>query len=249
MFPTVQIGPLSAPTPGLILLFGIWLGITLAERLAPRFNVAGKALSDIVFAALLAGILGARLAYAVQSLPAFLDNPLSLFSLTPNMLDPVGGLLLAAIVAFFYGRHKKLALWPTLDALTPFLATLGIALGLAHLASGDAYGVPTTLPWGIFLWEARRHPTQIYEILGAGLTLALTWPSAETVPGREGKTFGCFTALTAAAHLIIHGFRGDSTILANGIRLEQVIALVILGISLWWLGRHFSDPNEVSSQP
>ena len=241
MFPILQIGPLSIQTPGLILVLGVWLGLTLAERLAPRFGVERKTLSDLIFLALIAGIFGARLSYAAQSPQAFLDKPLSLLSPTPSMLDPVGGALIAGLAALIYGNRKKLALWPTLDALTPFLATLGIALGLAHLSSGDAFGSPTELPWGIFLWGTQRHPTQIYELLASGLILWLTWPRAESTRGVEGQTFGHFAALSAGAHLIIHGFRGNSTFIANGLRLEQVIAWGILAVSLWWLGKFYKD--------
>ncbi len=240
MFPTLSIGPLSVATPGLILLLGIWLGLALAERLAPRFKVEGNAISDLIFVALIAGIIGARLSYAAQSLPAFLDSPLSILSLTPNMLDPLGGAAIAVIAGLIYGSRKSLALWPILDALTPLLATLEIALGLAHLASGDAFGTPTELPWGIFLWGTQRHPTQVYEMLAGGVTLWLIWPRAGSAWGsEEGQTFGRFAALSAGACLIVHGFRGDSTIIANGLRLEQLIAWGVLAASLWWLGRFY----------
>ena len=241
MFPILNIGPLSVAAPGLILLLGTWIGLTLAERLAPRFNVESKTLSDIIFVALVAGIIGARLSYAAQSIQAFLENPLSLVSLTPGMFDPLGGFVIAAAAAFFYGKRKKLPLGPTLDALTPFLAVLVIALGFSHLSSGDAFGTPTDLPWGIFLWKAQRHPTQIYEILAGIMSLGFVWTQAGKSSKGEGRTFAAFTAFNAGAQLFIHGFRGDSTIIANGFRLEQVIALVILGISLWWLGRFNKD--------
>lgn len=241
MFPILQIGPLSIQAPGLILILGLWLGLTLAERLAPRFKVNGDTLSSLAFIAIIAGIIGARLSYAAQSLQAFLDKPLSLLSPTPNMLDPLGGAVIAGIAIFVYGNRKNLALWPTLDALTPLLATLGIALGLAHLASGDAFGMPTNLPWGIYLWGTRRHPSQIYEILASGVTLWMVWPRAESTSAVDGKTFGRFAALSAGASLVIQGFRGDSTIIANGLRLEQIIAWGILAVSLWWLGRFYKD--------
>jgi len=67
-----------------------------------------------------------------------------------------------------------LPLWPALDALTPGLAAVMIAIGLAHIASGDAFGSPADLPWAIQLWGARRHPTQIYETLAAALIFAST---------------------------------------------------------------------------
>ena len=244
MFPVLQIGSLSIQTSGLILVLGLWLGLTLAERLALRFRVNSDILPTLALIAIITGIIGARLSYAAQSPQAFLDKPLSLLSLRPNMLDPLGGAVIASIATLIYGNRKKLALWPTLDALTPLLASLGIALGLAHLASGDAYGTPTTLSWGVFLWGTQRHPSQIYETLAGSLTLWLVWPRTESTPEVEGKTFGQFAALSAGASLIIHGFRGDSTIVAYGLRLEQIIAWAILAVSLWWLGRFYTESED-----
>ena len=52
-----------------------------------------------------------------------------------------------------------------LDALTPGFIVLAGGLALADLASGDAYGSPSSLPWAIELWGAARHPTQIYQLI------------------------------------------------------------------------------------
>ena len=52
MFPIIQIGPLSLPAPGLILLAGIWIGLTVAERFAPRFKANSNQLYNLVFVVL-----------------------------------------------------------------------------------------------------------------------------------------------------------------------------------------------------
>ena len=38
---------------------------------------------------------------------------------------------------------------------------------LGLLLSGEAFGAPTSLPWGVPLFGAVRHPTQIYLALAA----------------------------------------------------------------------------------
>ena len=37
MFPVLQIGPLALQTPGLLILIGIWVGLSVMERFASRF--------------------------------------------------------------------------------------------------------------------------------------------------------------------------------------------------------------------
>jgi phosphatidylglycerol:prolipoprotein diacylglycerol transferase len=238
MLPVIQIGPLALPAPGLAIIAGIWIGLTVSEHYARRFNVDPSHLYNLVFIALIAGIIGARLSYAVRFPAAFAASPLSLLSRDLNLLDPWGGIAVAGLAALVYGQRKGLDFWSTMDALTPGLAVLAVAWGVANLASGNAYGAPTQLPWGIQLWGAHRHPTQIYQILLALLILVVILPGTGFIRTKlSGSRFLIFVALSAGARLFLESFRGDSTLILGGIRLAQVLAWLVLAGSLWGLAR------------
>jgi phosphatidylglycerol:prolipoprotein diacylglycerol transferase len=248
MLPIIQIGPLALPTPGLAIIAGIWIGLIVSERYAPRFEVDPNQLYNLVFIALIAGIVGARLAYAVRFPAAFAASPLSLLSRDLNLLDPWGGMAVGGLAALVYGQRKGMDFWSTMDALTPGLAVLGVAWGLANLASGNAYGTPTNLPWGIELWGAQRHPTQIYQTLFAALILILILPSTRLIGTQpSGGRFLIFVALSAGARLFLESFRGDSVLILGGIRLAQVLAWLILAGSLWGLARLYD--RQPGTQP
>lgn len=240
MLPVLQIGPLAMQTPGLVLLFGLWLGLTLAEKLATRFKSNANNIYNLVFTALVAGVIGARISYAALNFEAFRSSPLSLFSLNPGLLDPVSGLFIGVFAAAAYANRKKFPLWHTLDALTPLFAVMAVAFGLAHLASGDSFGMPTEMPWAIELWGAKRHPTQIYESFLAILILGYFWLRGWPTSRLPGESFWLFLSLSGGARLLVEGFRGDSQILPNGFRLAQIAAWLILAISLWMLERRKS---------
>jgi phosphatidylglycerol:prolipoprotein diacylglycerol transferase len=238
MLPVVQVGPLALQVPGLLLLAGLWLGLWLAERNANRSGIHSNDLYNLVFVALVSGVIGARLIYAIRYWSSFSASPTNLFSLNPRMLDPWGGLAVALIASLIYGQRKKMPLWPTLDALTPALAVLAVAQGLSHLASGAAFGAITNLAWGIETWGARRHPSQIYEIIATATILGLIWPVRGLIrPKQAGIYFLSFISLSAAARLFLEAFRGDSQILPGGFRSIQIIAWVVLFISLWGISR------------
>jgi phosphatidylglycerol:prolipoprotein diacylglycerol transferase len=240
MFPIIQIGPLSLPAPGLILLAGIWIGLTVAERLAPKYQANPNHLNNLVFILLISGLVGARLSYIAQHLNAFIQSPISVVSLNPGLLDPLGGAAVALIVGIIYVDRKGIPVWSTLDALTPFLSVMWIALGLSNLASGRAFGIETQLPWGIDLWGAVRHPTQVYQMMAGIVILTAIWPRKNkysTFSNVSGKTFWIFLTLSASAWMLIETFRGDSILLPGGIRMAQVVAWGVLAISLWGLGR------------
>lgn len=223
---------LFAPPRHLILvLAALWLGLALAEKRAERHNLSKDILNSLVFYSLFGYILGGRALYALSHFSAFAQSPLSLFSLNPDLFDPLGGLVAAALVAFAYGQQKKLFLWPTLDALTPLFAVLAIGVSLSHLAAGTAFGRPTDLPWGIDLWSAKRHPSQVYELIASILIFGLVWFRKTGSP--PGIPFLTFTASTAGARLFLEAFRGDSTLVFEGLRFGQIVAWTMLAVSLF----------------
>ena len=220
---------LFAPPRDLILLVAaLWIGLALAEKRTERHGVSKDALNNLVFYSLFGYLLGGRILFALANYSAFADSPLNIFSLNVDLFDSTSGIVTGLLIGIIYGKKQNLSLWNALDALTPILAFTAIGLHLSHLAAGIAFGSPTTLPWGIDLWNATRHPTQIYELIASLIIFGIIWfRKSELSPG---ALFLNFTALTAGAHLFLEAFRADSTLILGGIRLAQVVAWVALTI-------------------
>ncbi len=222
----------AQPRDLLLIIIAAWIGLMLAERQVDHYRVNLEALSNLLLWSLGGFILGGRFLYAIEHLSVFVPSPLGIFSFNLSLFDPLGGLAIALITAFIYGQHKRLSLWSSLDALTPFLATLAVGISLSHLATGQAFGQETNVPWAIEQWGALRQPTQSYEIIASLTTLLITLFQKPPIIGHK---FLLFAALTAASQLIIEGFHGDNILIFNGLRLEQVIAWIGLVASLFGL--------------
>jgi phosphatidylglycerol:prolipoprotein diacylglycerol transferase len=216
----------SPPRHMILLVIAAWIGLALAEKRAERYNVSKEDLNNITFYGLIALITGGRIFFVLQNFSAFAKSPLGIFSINPDLFDPLGGLAAAGIISFTYGQCRNLKLWSTLDALTPFFSILAIGLGLSYLAAGTFFGRETDLPFGIDLWNATRHPTQIYETLAALLTFGLIWLRKENPT--SGFLFLTFTALTAFSQIIIQTFRANVTLIFAGINQAQMAAWIIL---------------------
>lgn len=225
----------SPPRDLILVVAAIWVGLFLAEKRSARYGLNNEDLNNIVFFPLIGYLLGGRILFALENLFAFTQNPGSLVSLNLDLFDPFGGLVVAVLVALVYGRRRNLSFWPTLDALTPLFAVFALGLGLAHLASGSAFGKETSLPWGIELWGAVRHPSQVYEILGSLLILCLLW--FQKADPRPGFHFLTFAVLTSAVRLFLEAFRGDSTLIFGGLRTVQLMAWMVLALSFHFLDR------------
>jgi prolipoprotein diacylglyceryltransferase len=236
--------------PGLLLLLGLWIGLVVSEKEAQRLGQAagggrltGEAVYNLALAGLAAGLVGARLAYALRYIDAYRADPWGLIALSPATLAPAEGVLAGMLAMLLLGARRGLPWRPTLDALAPAVAILGVALALAHLASGDAFGAPTTVPWRIYLWDDFRHPTQVYELLGALAVLGAWCWQARAAPGRSeagtGRHMLWVVALSAAARIVVEGFRGDSVLLASGLRAAQVWAWLVLAACLWASSKNY----------
>lgn len=242
MLPILNIGPLALPVPALVMLAGFWIGLELTEKHAPRFRADPGQIDNMTLMAVLVGIIGARLTYAAQFPSGFLENPLTLLALSPQMLNPAGGLVFALLAALATVWLKKMPLRPTLDSLVTLFAVVAAALGISHFASGDAFGAPSDLPWAVSLWGEQRHPSQIYETLAAVLIAAAVWPGGKIASrseqaGSSGLRFWSFIALSALARIVLEIFRGDSILLLGSFRQAQVISWAVLALSLTQIGQ------------
>ena len=61
------------------------------------------------------------------------------------------------------------------DLIAPFLP-LGQAIGrLGNFLAGDAYGLPSSMPWAVYQAGAYRHPAQLYELVLDLALFAFLW--------------------------------------------------------------------------
>ena len=245
MFPSISIGPYLLQTPGLILILGVWAGTFLSEKEAERYSLNKDTISNLILYSLIAGLVGARLAFALRTPGVYLSSPLSLLALDATTLAPTEGLLIGITVAIIVIQRKNLPIRVILDALTPGLAIFMIAWATANILSGDAFGSPTDLPWAIQLWGENRHPVQFYDLIFAVIILGVILKKPFMDFG-SGINFLFLFSLSSLARLITEAFRGDSILWFGSIRAAQLVSLVLL-IGTLWLIRDWSINSSTKS--
>lgn len=234
MLPVIQIGAVAIQTRGLVLLLAFWLSMTLVERLARQEGLDEDPLWNGAITGVVAGLIGARLAYAAQFSDLFLAEPLALFSLSFQSMAWGAGALVGALAAWFVLRRSGMPLWRVADLLAPALALFWALAAFSAFLSGDAYGRPAAGPWAISLWDAARHPVQLYEVAAglAVMALLLYLRRRTPYPGWLARVGILALALT---RLFVEGFRGDPEVIGDGIRLAQIAALAVALVALWSL--------------
>lgn len=258
MVPYFRIFGFTVQAYGLLFLIAIWTGLEVVLRQARRLGLEANHISNLVFYALGATVLGARLVYVVTDWAAYRGALLSALSPTPTALSWPDGALIGGVVALIYWSRRRLPVGTTLDALAPGLA-LAVALErLGAFLDGRDFGEPTTWPWGVYLWDAVRHPVQLYELAALLVIFGILWWQEERrrfeplglwlIPFK-GYTFVLFVALYAGARLFLEAFRAGAPLLPGGIRTAQVIALAALLGVVWYLyRRHFTVISGLATE-
>jgi prolipoprotein diacylglyceryltransferase len=202
---------------------------------------------SIGLAAIISGVIGARLGFVLVNLSLYVSiSPWtealrSAFSLAPGTEIGWMGVLLAAAVVMLLIRRWQVPPLALLDAFAPAAAIMILFIGLANLLSGDMAGMPTSLPWGIWLWGMKRHPTQILLMLAGVVILIILWRlgglkgagnRSDALDARPSFYAQIVLIMLAVAILLIEPLRADSPVVFDGIRTWQVIGLTGLLIGL-----------------
>lgn len=248
MFPIINLGPLSVPAAPLILLLGFWLGSALAEKIAADRQRSPETIEKILWTALLAGIIGARLSFIARNPGAFQGQLLSVFSLNPELLDITGGILIALGASYYQITKQQLNVLEVLDDFVPFFAVIIPAIFLSQFAAGAGFGIFTDLPWGIDLWGGVRHPVQIYKAISGLIVLALTCFVLPTrISRRSGWVFLTFVMLTAGYLTFLTGFQEPEDFLIAGFRATQVFYWIVFSGSLLLYHKFFLEDSNAHS--
>lgn len=170
MYPLLRLGPFNLSSGGLLLVLALLVGSTLFERAARRRG--GQALAEeaarLSLPTLVAAVVGGRLWYGLLNWDLYGSNPELFIALRIADLAWPGALLGGMLAGWLWCRWRHFDT-PHLADAAPFgllPAQLIACIGL--LLSGEAFGLPTGLPWGVPLFGATRHPTQLYLALAAG---------------------------------------------------------------------------------
>ncbi len=140
-----------------------WLAYREARR---RLRLNEKTLM-VGSIGLVGGVLGAKLGMLVFLGPAEFWR---LLPTIPSHGSTLFGGLIGGYIAVTVTERLMHVDRCTGDLIAPFLP-LGQAIGrLGNFLAGDAYGLPTSLPWSVYQAGAFRHPVQLYELV---LDLAL----------------------------------------------------------------------------
>jgi phosphatidylglycerol:prolipoprotein diacylglycerol transferase len=243
MLPTLPLGPFIFPTAGLVIILGAWLCLWVTEKAALRLQLDAQATYTLAVVGLVAGFLGARLVFVALHWPAYQQNLIGILWPLTSGYEPLAGVVVGGLAAFFYGRARQLPFASTLDALAPGLILGFMVISLADFLGGPGYGTLTAVPWGLSQYGVRRHPVQLYELLAGAFTLLIWWQLVER-RRYEGQLFLTAVAFYSATRLFLDAFRDNTWITADGYHGWQLVTFAAMLLGLLLLARHTPPDNQ-----
>lgn len=208
----------------LFLLAGMVAGLLLTRSLAGRVGLDPDWVWDAAPWVVLASIVGARLYYVLLRADYFVAHPQEAFNIRLGGMSFHGSLAAGIAVFLLLCHWKKQPALAWTDVALPGVA-LAQAIGRwGNWANQEAFGLPTTLPWGVQIAEIHRppefaaspafHPAFLYESLfNLANAILLSW-LALRVPHsarlRHGDPLGVYLVLYGLARFVIERLRTDS---------------------------------------
>ena len=212
---------------GLMLAIAVIVSTLLLARDAHRSNISTDIIFDLVFWAVIGGIVGARAFYIALNYPFFMENPSEIIMVQNGGLAWQGGLILGLIVIMLFIKSKKIPFLPMLDFLVPYLA-LGQSIGrIGCFLNGCCYG--RELAKGIYfpVHDAYLHPTQIYLSVGY-FVIYIILKRYQKFSEMPGLVFSSYLILASILRFGVEFFRADHEILFLGLSVFQFVCCGVL---------------------
>ncbi|HSH76536.1 MAG TPA: prolipoprotein diacylglyceryl transferase [Longimicrobiales bacterium] len=219
---------------------------------------------DLVFMAVIGGIVGAKAYYVLLNWPRLMTDPGGLI-FSRGGLVWYGGFILATVLVIWEIRRRKLPLRSTADAVAPALA-LAYAVGrVGCFLVGDDWGRPTGSWLGVRFPQGAPptrvdiierdfgitvdpalverygeivpvHPTQLYEVALSTLIFFLLW----RIRKREhaaGSIFMVWLALAGLERFLVEFLRAKDDRFFAALTLAQVISVAIIAVGIVGVAR------------
>lgn len=238
MQPEIDVFGLTLQAFGICFALGFLAAGAVVQRRMQELGKPVEHATEMVFAALVGGLVGSRVYYLVEHWDEASDDLLgSIFS--GAGLVWYGGAIGGAVAVILWARwrgHYGLGL---LDLAAVPLA-LGYAIGrVGCQVSGDGdYGEPSDLPWAMAYPEGtvatteEVHPTPIYETLAMGLVAWALWRARDAF--RPGVLFAFYLVLSGLERLLVEFVRRNDAV-AAGLTAPQLQSLALVAAGLLWL--------------
>jgi phosphatidylglycerol---prolipoprotein diacylglyceryl transferase len=247
-----EIGPIPIRAYALFIIVGIIVAIWWGEkRLQARGGRPGEVV-DIAVYAVPFGLVGGRLYHVITDYHRYFGegkNPIDALKIWEGGLGIWGAIALGAVGAWLGCKRKGIPLPVFADAVAPGIVVAQAIGRIGNYFNQELYGGPTTLPWGLEIYQrinpdtgmedplsgvavdhtplAIVHPTFLYELIwNLGVALLVVWLDRKFRLG-HGRAFAVYVAGYTLGRTWIELMRTDAATMVAGVRINVWVSILV----------------------
>lgn len=235
---------------GILIGFGVFLGLFTARREAKRTNQNPDLYTDFLLYAIIFSIIGARIYYVIFSWDMFKDDLMKIFALREGGIAIYGSIIGAALTALVFTKVKKINFFKFIDTCI-FGLLVGQIIGRwGNFINREAFGGYTNslLAMRYLVNQVGNisqsvidkvvrfngteyiqvHPTFLYESLW-NLGLLILFNIYKKNKKFDGEIAALYFIGYGIGRFWIEGLRTDQLIIGHtGIAVSQVLSIILI---------------------
>ena len=246
MNPTIDLGFISIHYYSLFIFLAVIVGGGLVIKEAKKFGFDEDFIVNLLFMAILIGIVGARLYFVLFNLDYYSLHPLEIFAIWNGGLAIHGGIIFTLNFIVNYLKKKDINILLILDFIVVGLI-IGQAIGRwGNFFNGEAHGPETTLAYlqdlhlpefiinGMNIGGTYYIPTFFFESLWCLLGFILLLLFRRWKKNKIGMITSLYLIWYGIGRFFIEGLRTDSLMFFS-LKVAQLVSLfmIISGIILF----------------
>jgi len=236
----LELGPITIYWYSFFIFIGILIGSFLVIKESKRHKISEKEITDIIFYAVIVGIIGARLYYVLFNLDYYLSSPISIIKIWEGGLAIHGGIIAAFLFLIFYSKKKGYKLFQIVDILVPSVI-LGQAIGRwGNFFNQEAHGpvveksvlakyVPNFIVEGMKIDGLYYHPTFLYESLYNLIGFVILILLRRYKKLKMGMLTCIYMMWYSLGRYFIEGLRTDSLMLGD-LKMAQIVSIGLFAL-------------------
>lgn len=243
---------------GVIMAFAIAIGTIISDYIGTKFfELKKETVIDLAPYVIILGIIGARLYYCIMDYDLYLRFPTEIFALRHGGIS-IHGAIIGGLAGLWIFSYRSKQSFKKLCDVSVIGLSIGQAIGRwGNFFNSEAYGLPTNLPWKLYiapqyrhipyLEDAFYHPAFLYEsILDFVIFGILIYLATKKKFKKDGNLALIYLILYSIARIIVEFIRIDSIRYIYGISIAIIVSISIIFVSgiLLFLNNNKTNKTE-----
>ena len=246
MDPIINLGIISIHWYSVFIFIGILIGSNLAIKEAKKHGYEEDFIVNLLFLAVIIGIIGARIYYVIFNFDYYKDNLIEIFKVWNGGLAIHGGIIAGFITIAIICYKRKVNLLRILDYLVVGLIVAQAIGRWGNFFNGEAHGAITSLSYleslhlpdfiidGMYINGNYYIPTFLYESIWCFIGFIIMIILRRKKFMKIGYLTSFYLVWYGIERFFVEGMRTDSLMFLS-LKVAQVVSLImmIIGVVLF----------------